>query len=149
MRRCLDMYCSLRITMVRGSLDEGYAPCFKGCTYCSFLHRYKCAVSGMITIRQGLLASSQSCNCSAAGLKVKSRQTVVPLSWGFPAFGRNTYYILPKARTCSGGYPCRNISEYIVLWKQQQKTVLHFGTVFFTQAYPKSILIFYLWHLSL
>ena len=45
----------------------------------SFLYRYKCAVSGMITNRQRLLASSQSCNCSAAGIiiKVNSRQTIV------------------------------------------------------------------------
>ena len=44
-----------------------------------FLYRYKCAESGMTTFRQGLLASSQSSNCSAAGIIIKgnSRQTVV------------------------------------------------------------------------
>ena len=45
----------------------------------SFVYRYKCAVSGMITVQQGLLASSQTCICSAAGIiiKVNSRQTEV------------------------------------------------------------------------
>ena len=70
-------------------------PALRGVT--SFLYRLKCVVSGMITVRQGLLASSQLGNCSAAGIEVKvnSRQTVVSLV-GVSRFLGGIHIFLPK-----------------------------------------------------